>query len=62
MLQLLLSDRFHMKVHKEKRDMPVYDLVIAKGGPKLKAATAEESAKEARLMGGEARLKPWGRR
>jgi uncharacterized protein (TIGR03435 family) len=35
MLQSLLADRFHLKVHFETREMPVYDLVLAKDGPKL---------------------------
>ena len=36
MLQALLADRFKLKVHRESREVPAYDLVIAKGGPKLK--------------------------
>ena len=35
MLQALLADRFALKVHDETRTMPVYDLVVAKGGPKF---------------------------
>jgi uncharacterized protein (TIGR03435 family) len=35
MLQSLLADRFHLKVHHETRSFPVFDLVLAKGGPKL---------------------------
>lgn len=35
MLQTLLADRFQLKAHMEKRQMPVYALVIGKGGPKL---------------------------
>jgi uncharacterized protein (TIGR03435 family) len=35
MLQALLEDRFKLKLHREVRDVPVYDLVVAKGGPKL---------------------------
>jgi uncharacterized protein (TIGR03435 family) len=35
MTQSLLAERFKLKVHFERRGEPVYDLVIAKGGPKL---------------------------
>ncbi|WP_158822114.1 TIGR03435 family protein [Granulicella sp. S156] len=42
MLQSLLADRFHLKVHWEKRTFPVYDLVIAKGGPKLRETKPED--------------------
>jgi len=36
MQQGLLADRFKLKAHFETREMPIYELVIAKGGPKLK--------------------------
>jgi uncharacterized protein (TIGR03435 family) len=36
MLQALLEDRFQLSVHRETRSIPVYDLTVAKGGPKLK--------------------------
>jgi uncharacterized protein (TIGR03435 family) len=39
MLQALLEDRFRVKVHHETRDVPVYILNIARGGPKLQAFT-----------------------
>ncbi|MBV8843873.1 MAG: TIGR03435 family protein [Bryobacterales bacterium] len=35
MLQRLLEDRFHLKIHRETRDGPVYFLTVARGGPKL---------------------------
>jgi bla regulator protein blaR1 len=35
MLQSLLADRFKLKMHFETREMPIYELVVAKGGPKL---------------------------
>src|SRR5262249_12218032 len=35
MLQGLLAERFHLAIHREKREMPVYALVIGKAGPKL---------------------------
>jgi uncharacterized protein (TIGR03435 family) len=41
MLQPLLAHRFHLKVHHETRTFPVFDLVIAKGGPKLKPSPSE---------------------
>lgn len=40
-LILLLADRFHLKVHVEPKIMPVYDLVVAKGGPKVKLSQEE---------------------
>jgi len=36
MLQALLADRFGVKIHKETRVLPAYELSVAKGGPKLK--------------------------
>jgi uncharacterized protein (TIGR03435 family) len=38
MLQELLVERFHLVVHHETRNFPAYELVIDKGGPKLKEA------------------------
>lgn len=38
MVQALLADRFHLKVHIETRELPVYAMVVAKGGLKLKAS------------------------
>jgi len=35
MLQALLEDRFKLKIHRETREVPVYELVVAKGGAKL---------------------------
>ena len=40
MLQALLSDRFQLKTHRETRELPVYVLVVAKGGAKLQAWTS----------------------
>jgi uncharacterized protein (TIGR03435 family) len=36
MMQSLLADRFRLKAHFDTREMPVYELVLAKGGSKLK--------------------------
>lgn len=38
MFQTLLEDRFKLKIHRETREMTAYDLVVAKGGAKLKRA------------------------
>lgn len=41
MMKTLLEDRFQMKFHMDKKDFPVYALVVAKGGAKLKASAAD---------------------
>jgi len=43
MLQNLLVERFHLASHHETRDLPSYELVVAKRGPKLKEATYVET-------------------
>jgi uncharacterized protein (TIGR03435 family) len=35
MLQTLLKERFHVEVHREMKEMPVYEMVIASGGVKM---------------------------
>jgi uncharacterized protein (TIGR03435 family) len=35
MVQALLTERFHLTVHRETRTLPAYDLILAKGGSKL---------------------------
>jgi uncharacterized protein (TIGR03435 family) len=41
MLIPLLADRFHLKAHLEQKILPVYDLVVARGGLKIKLDTSE---------------------
>ena len=41
MLQKLLADRFQMAVHRETREMPIYALIAARNGPKLKESAAD---------------------
>ena len=36
MLQTLLLDRLKLKVHRERKELPVYALVVGRNGPQLK--------------------------
>ena len=45
MLQNLLTERFKLAAHRETKELPMYALVVGKGGPKLK-----ESAEDARKV------------
>ena len=49
MLQPLLAERFHLKAHIEQREMPIYELVVAKGGSKLKESP-EDAAGNAHMV------------
>lgn len=44
MITNLLADRFKLKLHHDKKDLPMYDLVVAKGGPKLQESAAQPDA------------------
>jgi uncharacterized protein (TIGR03435 family) len=37
MMQAILEDRFKLKIHRETRQRPVYELTLGKGSSKLKA-------------------------
>jgi uncharacterized protein (TIGR03435 family) len=43
LLRAMLADRFNLKAHHESRVLPVYELVVAKGGFKLKQADEPEN-------------------
>jgi len=55
MMQALLADRFHLTMRHETREMPVWALTVAKGGPKF-GATKEPPAG---LNDGEDGTKPY---
>lgn len=44
MLQALLADRFKLAIHRDKKELPVYALIVGKNGPKLTEASAEPDA------------------
>ena len=41
MLKTLLADRFKLKIHREMRETPVYELTVDKNGPGLKPASGD---------------------
>ena len=43
MLQALLADRFKLTLHRETKELPVYSLVIAKGGAKIHESKAGDT-------------------
>ena len=52
MLQTLLEDRFKLKTHWETKEGDIYNLVVAKGGPKLGASgSMPSSADEKKIFG-----------
>jgi uncharacterized protein (TIGR03435 family) len=59
MMRAMLADRFKLVAHRETRTLAQYDLVVAKGGPKLEASSAEDAA-QTRSSQGPRQLKVWG--
>jgi uncharacterized protein (TIGR03435 family) len=41
MIQKLLADRFQLKVDRDKRELSVYAITVAKGGPKLEKSAGD---------------------
>jgi len=63
MLQSLLADRFQLKVHREAKEMPVYELVAGKSGLKLppaKSGACEDLAPDAPPDWSAGRMRPPG--
>jgi uncharacterized protein (TIGR03435 family) len=51
MLQTLLAERFKLKVHKDKKNFPVYALVVGKGPLKMKEIPADADVDSAEPKG-----------
>jgi hypothetical protein len=47
MLRQLLADRFQVRFHREPKEVGIYVLTVAKGGPKLKPSTLDPDANPA---------------
>jgi uncharacterized protein (TIGR03435 family) len=43
MLQLLLAERFNFKFHRDRKEMPVYAMIVEKDGPKFKESANDEA-------------------
>ncbi len=46
MLRNLLAERFKLAAHREKKEMAVYELVVAKSGPKFRESAPKDAAGE----------------
>jgi uncharacterized protein (TIGR03435 family) len=55
MLQTLLADRFKLKAHTETKQVPIFELVVAKPSPKLRDAATDTSPSLEKDKDG----KPW---
>src|SRR5260370_19868003 len=51
MLQNLLAERFKLAVQRETKDLPIYALVVGKGGPKLKESVDDSAASQGGAAG-----------
>jgi uncharacterized protein (TIGR03435 family) len=45
MLRSMLADRFKLVVHNETKELPIYELVVAKGGSKLQPAKPDQTTR-----------------
>jgi uncharacterized protein (TIGR03435 family) len=44
MVRKLLVDRFQLRFHTEKKELPVYAMVVARGGPKIAVSAGDPNA------------------
>jgi uncharacterized protein (TIGR03435 family) len=50
MMQTLLADRFHLQVHQDSKEVPVYELTVDKNGPKLKETAPGTESKATSVL------------
>jgi uncharacterized protein (TIGR03435 family) len=50
MFPQILADRFHLAMRAENKAVPVYELVVARGGPKLSTHTFQIASSISRRM------------
>jgi bla regulator protein blaR1 len=53
MLQAMLKDRFKLEVHRDRKDVATYSLLLRKGGPKFKETTPGEPHPAGRTLPGD---------
>ena len=51
LMRKLLAERFGLKAHREQREMGVYALVVAKGGPRMAPSKADPNGMSANVGG-----------
>jgi len=52
MMQKLLADRFQLKFHRDKKELPVFALVVAKTGPKITKSDGDPNGAPSLLFRG----------
>jgi len=52
MVQSMLEDRFQLKAHQETRELPIYNLVVTRDGPKLKKSADQTTPTVAAALPG----------
>jgi uncharacterized protein (TIGR03435 family) len=52
MVQALLEERFHLKLLHQSREVSTYDLIVTKGGPKIKGTAGADSLGIGRVQRG----------
>jgi uncharacterized protein (TIGR03435 family) len=57
MLRNLLTDRFHLSLHREMKTFTVDELKVANGGPKIKTSVEQAPGQELSILNGQVHAK-----